>query len=111
MTARTITKDEIERLLEEISDRLEETGKSGEILLAGGASMALVYDARDTTKDVDAIFSPHDEIRTIAKSIAESNSLDEIYLILDKYTSSLQLTPGIDYFCQAAFYEYQSCRH
>ncbi|MFH0926095.1 MAG: DUF6036 family nucleotidyltransferase [bacterium] len=53
---------------------------SGEIILFGGASMCLVYDARTSTKDIDALYEPKTIINQLVKKIAESNNLRDDWL-------------------------------
>ncbi len=48
---------EIKRYLSELNEELRSMDVKGEICLYGGVVMALVYDARPDTKDVDAILS------------------------------------------------------
>jgi hypothetical protein len=75
-----LTKEEIFNFLKEISLKLEKRGLQGEIILFGGAVMTLVLDARNSTKDVDAIFHPPQIIREIAKEIAFENQIAESWL-------------------------------
>lgn len=72
-----LTKDQIKRYLQEMNDRLAEKDVEGEVVLCGGAVMALVYDARPSTKDVDALFAPTSAIREVAKEIAEEHGLED----------------------------------
>ena len=53
--------DAFERLDEELSRR----GVRAELFVVGGAAMAIAYDARRTTTDVDAIFVPSEVVRRI----------------------------------------------
>ena len=70
-----LTKGQIGQYLIEMNDRLAAQGARGEVVLCGGAVMALVYDARPSTKDVDALFAPTAVIRDIAKAMAEELGL------------------------------------
>lgn len=72
-----LTKNEIEKYLKEMDSELAKRGLTGEIVLCGGAVMAYVYDARPSTKDIDALFAPTTELREIANDIANRHNLDE----------------------------------
>lgn len=71
----TLTKDRIIELLEMLNDGLREKGELGEIGLVGGAVMCLVYNAREATRDVDAIFEPASVLRALAEQIASVEGL------------------------------------
>jgi hypothetical protein len=73
-------KKEIENYLNALNDDLGSKGIKGEICLYGGAVMCLVYDSRPSTKDVDAIFKPTQEIRQAIQSVAKTNGLPADWL-------------------------------
>ncbi|MDR2615596.1 MAG: hypothetical protein LBC28_03350 [Oscillospiraceae bacterium] len=70
-----LSRADIIRYFEEINRRLEAIGKRGELILAGGAAMSLVYNARDATQDIDALFAPKSDLRAIIADIARENGL------------------------------------
>lgn len=72
-----LSKNEIEKYLKEMDSELAKRGLTGEIVLCGGAVMAYVYDARSSTKDIDALFAPTTEMREIANDIADRHNLDK----------------------------------
>jgi len=65
-----LKKRQIERLFNLLNDELARIDEIGEIYLVGGAVMCLVYDARASTKDVDAIFKPSASVRAAARRVA-----------------------------------------
>lgn len=70
-----LKRDEILALLAELDAELAKNDVVGEIGLCGGAVMCLVFKARASTKDVDAIFAPTGEIRKAAAKIAKRRGL------------------------------------
>lgn len=75
-----LTVNEIENYLIEINEYLKQDDKTGEIVLAGGAVMALVYGARGATKDIDALFEPSSQMREIISKIAHKHNLQDDWL-------------------------------
>lgn len=75
-----MNKPEIVRLLEELGHRLEQRGIHGEMLVVGGTAMALAFNARRQTKDIDAVFEPKALIYTVAAAMARERSLPEDWL-------------------------------
>lgn len=75
-----LTKEQIQQYLAEMDKELASAGLTGEIVLCGGAVMACVYEARPSTKDVDALFEPTRELRDVAAKIAERHGLEEDWL-------------------------------
>ena len=49
----------IEEAFRRLGDRLAKRGVVADIYVFGGAVMALAYDSRRATRDVDALFKPH----------------------------------------------------
>lgn len=68
------------KLLHELNRHLKEKNIIGEVGICGGAVMCLVFDARESTKDVDAIFIPAGEIRNLVKKIAKDFGLNDDWL-------------------------------
>lgn len=73
-------RDEIIELLTEVGARLADRGIQGEMYVVGGAAIALAFDARRSTHDIDAIFEPKTEIYAVAAEVAAVRNLDEGWL-------------------------------
>ena len=71
----TLTRDQILKALESLSEELGKRGVTGEICLFGGTAMVLAFSARPATRDVDAIFQPAQLVRELARQIAEQHAL------------------------------------
>ena len=67
-------------LFKKLNSKLKRRNEKGEIGLVGGAVMCLVYNARASTKDVDAIFEPSEIIRKLVTEIAEEEHLPSDWL-------------------------------
>jgi hypothetical protein len=63
-----------------LASLLHERGAEGEICLLGGTAMILVFDARPSTKDVDAIFQPTALVRELSQSVASELDLPPDWL-------------------------------
>ena len=59
----------------------------------GGAAMALAYDARRSTRDIDAVFQPHGIVLDEAKAVANELGLPQWWL---NEQASVYVAPGGD---------------
>jgi hypothetical protein len=75
-----LTAARIRRLLEALNAELAVEDVRGEIFLAGGAVMCLVFHAREATKDIDALLVPAAELRRAAQKVAERENLPQDWL-------------------------------
>ena len=76
----SLTREQIVRALQALSDELGGRGVTGELCLFGGTVMVLAFTARVSTKDVDAVFQPTKIIREVASQLAASMSLPDNWL-------------------------------
>jgi hypothetical protein len=77
---RPISRQTILDALTALDRKLDQEGVVGEICIFGGTAMVFAFNARLSTKDVDAIFKPPDIIRRIAAELAESLDLPPTWL-------------------------------
>ena len=75
-----LSREQILRALQNLSDQLGQQGVTGEVCLFGGTVMVLAFTARLTTKDVDALFQPTQTIRELAHRIATEQHLPADWL-------------------------------
>lgn len=75
-----LDRETIVAALTALSERLGKRGVTGEINLLGGTAMVLGFQARQSTKDVDAIFVPAGEIREEARRVGEQFGLGRDWL-------------------------------
>ncbi len=60
----------IEEAFRRLGDRLARRGVVADVYVFGGAAMALAYDARRATRDIDAVFQPHRVVLEEAGAVA-----------------------------------------
>lgn len=75
-----LDRPKIEAALAAMNARLLAAEVTGEICIFGGTVMVLAFDARQATRDVDAVFRPPEIIRTAAADVAEELSLPADWL-------------------------------
>lgn len=66
--------------LRHLSDELGRRGVLGEINVVDGTAMVLAFNARNSTKDVNAIFEPSSDVRMAAGAVAAVLSLSDDWL-------------------------------
>ena len=70
----------IHELLVDLDAELAARGARGEIFLVDGAAIALAYDTRRATRDLDAVFAPTDVVRDAARTVGMRHNLVEGWL-------------------------------
>jgi len=71
----SLSRGEISSLLSELDEELARLGAHADLFLVGGAAMALAYDAKRSTRDLDAVFLPTDVVRRAAGTVADRHEL------------------------------------
>ncbi|MFZ2527641.1 MAG: DUF6036 family nucleotidyltransferase [Rhodococcus sp. (in: high G+C Gram-positive bacteria)] len=70
----------IRELLAELDMQLAAQGIEAKVFIVGGAAMALAYNARRTTADIDGVFVPRDVVLDAAAQIAVTHGLSKHWL-------------------------------
>ena len=68
-------RDEIIAALTALGEALERRGVQGEMYVVGGAAIALAYDRRRSTRDIDGVFEPKAAIYEAAAEVSEQLGL------------------------------------
>lgn len=76
-----------------LGERLMRRGVVADIYVIGGAAMALAYDGRRSTRDIDAVFKPHGVVLEEARAVAEELGLPAWWL---NEQASVYVAPGGD---------------
>lgn len=83
----------IEDAFRRLGDRLARRGVVADLYVIGGAAMALAYDARRATRDIDAVFEPHGIVLEEARAVATALGLPSWWL---NEQASAYVAPGGD---------------
>ncbi|AVT30324.1 hypothetical protein C6361_13390 [Plantactinospora sp. BC1] len=83
----------IEDAFRRLGDRLARRGVIADLYVFGGAAMALAYDARRATRDIDAVFQPHGIVLDEARAVADELGLPHWWL---NEQASAYVAPGGD---------------
>ena len=75
-----LTAKKIQSLFESLNKKLQKNKVQGEIYMVGGAVMCVVYEARESTRDIDAYFKPAKQLRIAARQVAAEKNLPEDWL-------------------------------
>ncbi len=75
-----LTTKRISELLGMLNVRLAAEDVIGELYMVGGAVMALAYNARPSTNDVDAVFVPKETVRRLAREVGREAGVAENWL-------------------------------
>ena len=75
-----LSADRIRELFTALDQELARRSVVGEVGLLGGAVMCLVFQARESTKDVDAVFAPTREIRDAVRVVARTHGVADDWL-------------------------------
>jgi hypothetical protein len=69
-TGPELDRDAIIRALRRLAERLAFRGVVADLYVFGGAAMALAYDTRRSTRDIDALVEPHGVVFAEAAAVA-----------------------------------------
>lgn len=75
-----LSRDQILELLRELGDDLNRQGLRAELFIVGGAAMALAFNTRRTTRDIDGVYEPKREVYEAATRVGARHGLPEGWL-------------------------------
>ena len=75
-----IDKGQLHEAFRRLAVELQRDGTVGDIYVFGGAVMVLAYDARQATRDVDALFKPRAKVHDAALRVADELGLPRWWL-------------------------------
>jgi Nucleotidyltransferase of unknown function (DUF6036) len=70
-----VDRQEIIAALTSLAAELERRGVSAEMYVVGGAAIALAFDERRSTRDIDAVFEPKNLVYEAAGAVASESGL------------------------------------
>jgi len=70
-----VNRDEIVAALTALGEALDRRGVEGEMYVVDGAAIALAYDSRRSTRDIDGVFEPKTAVYEAAGEVAEQLAL------------------------------------
>jgi hypothetical protein len=113
----SLTREQIIGLLAELGQELDASGVKAQLFVVGGAAMALAYNMRRTTADVDGVFEPkaviyeaaridrdQDDIRFLARETG-AKTADAVLRIAEQVIGSNRLLPKAQFIVQEMFPE------
>ncbi len=80
MTDRLLNREVLEKAFQALAAKLKRRGIVGELHVFGGAAMVLAFNAREATRDVDAVFAPDTHVIMAAQEVAEELKLPKTWL-------------------------------
>jgi hypothetical protein len=88
-----LDRETITEALRLLGERLAFRGVVADLYVFGGAAMALAYDLRRSTRDIDALFTPHGVVSSEAQAVALELGLPRWWL---NEQASAYVAPGAD---------------
>jgi hypothetical protein len=96
-------RSEIVEALTALGAALDARGTTGELYMVGGAAIAMAFDQRRSTRDIDAVFEPKMVIYETAAQVAEQlglpvgwlNDAVKGFLVPDPLASAVLEVPGL----------------